>query len=80
MGRCEIPPGTYQITTGTAGTLGSPGGGNLELPDLFLTPGYIRIQITQGIMYSGGSKLMGIIRIIGANGIQCAPDFVDNLY
>lgn len=80
MGRCQIPPGTYQITTGTAGTLGSPVGGNLELPDLILTPGYIRIQITQGIMYSGGSKLMGIIRIIGANGIQCAPDFVDNLY
>lgn len=80
MGRCQIPPGTYQITTGTAGRLGSPVGGNLELPDLVLTPGYIRIQITQGIMYSGGSKLMGIIRIISANGVQCAPDFVDNLY
>lgn len=79
-GRCQIPPGTYQISTNTVGTLGSPVGGNLELPDLILTPGYIRIQITQGIMYSGGNKLMGILRIVSANGIQCDPYFTDNLY
>jgi len=79
-GRCQIPPGSYQITTNVAGILGSPVGGNLELPDLILIPGYIRIQITQGIMYSGGTKLMGILRIVSANGVQCDPYFTDNLY
>jgi hypothetical protein len=79
-GRCNIPPGNYQVTTQRAGTLGSPVGGNLELPDLILVPGYIRIQITQGIMYSGGTKLMGILKIISANGVPCDPYFTDNLY
>lgn len=79
-GRCQIPPGNYQISTNTVGSLGSPVGGNLELPDLILTPGFIRIQITQGIMYAGGSKLMGILKIVSVNGMQCDPYFVDNLY
>jgi hypothetical protein len=80
-GRCQIPPGSYQITTNNiAGMLGSPVGGNLELPDLLLIPGNIRIQITQGIMYNGGTKLMGILRILSANGMQCDPYFTDNLY
>jgi hypothetical protein len=35
-GRCNIPPGNYQISSNVSGMLGMPVGGNLELPELIL--------------------------------------------
>ncbi len=79
-GRCQLIPGSYFADTLQAGFMGSPALGNLELPDMIVQPGNIRIAITQGIMYSGGTRLMGILKIVSVNGLACDPLFVDDLY
>ena len=76
-GRCQLPPGSYQITSNSVGSMSM---GVLELPDLILTPGNIRIQIVQGIMHQQATRLMGIIKIVQVNGMPCDPRFSDSLF
>jgi hypothetical protein len=73
---CVIFPGTYDLTTYSAGSMEYASSG-IRMPLMITNTGGIEIRIDNGYLHQNGSRLYAQVSVTRVNGYACSPGFTN---